>query len=443
MAEDWHPASVDPEAPFLGKYRLLARLGTGGMAEVLLARLDGPAGFSKHFAIKRMRPELTAHREFVDLFLEEARTASLLSHPNICQVNELSTAGNDYFMVLEYLEGVPVSSVLVKALSHPTAMPIPFLVGIAQQACEGLHYAHDMADDRGQPYQIIHRDISPPNLFVTVDGVVKVLDFGISKSRDSLVKTLTGQIRGKFSYMSPEQLRGEKLDRRSDVFSLGIVLFELLTGRRLFRRKSRLEVFKAVVKEPIPIASEWRPDLPPNLVSVLEHALARDRNRRFDSARAFGEALAASIRGLGGPMSVHAIGAGVRAEFQGELESRRQLLVMPPGVAISVGGLSPLPPHSNDVGATQPTTRIRGPMSGTGGSGSARSGGSSASLRGGAPKDDMSHDVGEDSHEDTSVDTRVWSHPEATAVDGGGDLDPDPDARTPRSPSRPDAKRRR
>src|SRR5687767_12517166 len=138
----------DPNQPtYLGKYRLLARLGTGGMAEVLLARLDGPAGFSKHVAIKRMRPELTLHREFIDLFLEEARTASLLGHANICQVNELSTDGGDYFMVLEYLEGVAVSSCLVKALTDVTALPIPFLVAVAQQACEGLHHAHDMADE--------------------------------------------------------------------------------------------------------------------------------------------------------------------------------------------------------------------------------------------------------------------------------------------------------
>jgi serine/threonine-protein kinase len=404
MADGWQPVP-DPDGPYLGKYRLLARLGTGGMAEVLLGRLDGPAGFSKHFAIKRMRPELTAHREFVELFLEEARTASLLSHPNICQVNELSTAGGDYFMVLEYLEGVPVSSVLVKALAHPRSLPVPFLVGIAQQACEGLHYAHEMADERGQPYHIIHRDISPPNLFVTVDGVVKVLDFGISKSRDSLVKTLTGQIRGKFSYMSPEQLRGEKLDRRSDVFSLGIVLFELLTGRRLFRRKSRLEVFKAVVKEPIPPASEWRSDLPSGLASVLDSALARDRNRRFDTARAFGEALGGSIRSLGGPMSAQTVGVRIRAEFHGELEARRQLLVTPPGLAIALG---PPGPGSSTTSRTDPTTRQRPPHAGRSGHLEAR-----------RTFDPDADEPGED----TSVDTMLWSHPEVTAVDANEDVD--------------------
>jgi eukaryotic-like serine/threonine-protein kinase len=382
----------EPSEPtYLGKYRLLARLGTGGMAEVLLARLDGPAGFSKHVAIKRMRPELTLHKEFIDLFLEEARTASLLSHVNICQVNELSTDGGDYFMVLEYLEGVAVSSALVKALTNPTALPIPFLVAIAQQACEGLHYAHEMADEHGRPYNIIHRDISPPNLFVTVGGVVKVLDFGISKSRDSVVKTLTGQIRGKFAYMSPEQL---KLDRRSDVFSLGIVLFELLTGRRLFRRKSRLEVFKAIVKERIPAASEIRSDLPANVVSVLTQALARDREERFSNARAFGEALGESIRDLGAPMDDREVGALVREQFQGELESRRQLLISPPGVELSkMGRAVPAAAPGARGPSTQMTARAR-PSAGQ-----------------------TVPDAQIQEHVDTSLDTAVWAQEEVTSVD--------------------------
>jgi eukaryotic-like serine/threonine-protein kinase len=391
-----------PEPTYLGKYRLLARLGTGGMAEVLLARLDGPAGFSKHVAIKRMRPELTLHREFIDLFLEEARTASLLSHTNICQVNELSTDGGDYFMVLEYLEGVAVSSALVKALTNPTALPIPFLVAVAQQACEGLNYAHEMADEHGRAYNIIHRDISPPNLFVTTGGVVKVLDFGISKSRDSVVKTLTGQIRGKFAYMSPEQLRGEKLDRRSDVFSLGIVLFELLTGRRLFRRKSRLEVFKAIVKERIPTASEIRSDLPPMLVAVLGQALARDREERFSNALAFGEALAESIRDLGGPMDDREVGALVREQFQGELESRRQLLISPPGVEISSMGHAVPAALGARGGSTQLTARARP---------------SAGHTVPDAHLEDA--EVAAAEHVDTSLDTAVWAQEEITNVDEG------------------------
>ena len=387
------------EVEFLGKYRLLARLGTGGMAEVLLGRLEGPAGFSKHFAIKRMRPELTSHREFVDLFLEEARTASLLAHANICQVNELNVDGGDYFMVLEYLDGIAVSSALIKQLSDPRALPIPFLVGVVQQACEGLHYAHGVADEHGIPYNIVHRDISPPNLFITTGGVVKVLDFGISKSRDSVVKTLTGQIRGKFAYMSPEQLRGEKLDQRSDVFSLAIVMFELLTGRRLFRRKTRLEVFKAIVREPIPAPIEAREDLPPRLSAVVARALGRNREERYDSARAFGEALADSIRDLGGPMQVPDVGDLVRSKFPAELEAKRQLLTNPPGVQL-------VPPLAGGGAlGTQPTRRILAP--------------------GQTVPDARVGEIDTDANDNTSLDTHVWSRGEVTTIDlrqGDGDV---------------------
>jgi serine/threonine-protein kinase len=315
----------------LGKYRVIARLGAGGMAEVLLGRLEGPAGFSKPVAIKRMRPELTRTREFVELFLEEARIAALLGHPNVCQVHELGADDGQYYMVLEYLEGVPLSSILAQQLSEASNFDLGFLAGLIVQAAEGIQHAHDATDERGDPLNIIHRDVSPPNLFVTTDGVVKVLDFGISKSRASVVRTLTGQIRGKFAYMSPEQLRGERLDRRSDVFSLGIVLAELVTGRRLFRRTNRIEVFKAIVREPIPSVRELRPELPDLLVEVTDRALARDRDERFDTTRAFATALATAVAGLGGPATAPAIGVIVARRFARELAARRELLSHPPG----------------------------------------------------------------------------------------------------------------
>jgi serine/threonine protein kinase len=331
------------DIPRLGRYQLLARLGSGGMAEVLLGRIGGPGG-GRHVAIKRMRPELTRTPEFVDLFLEEARTAASLGHPNICRIHELASHDGEYYMVLEYLEGVPLSHVLAEQLADRTCWDLGVLIGAIVQAAEGMHHAHEAHDLDGTPLNIVHRDISPPNLFVTDAGVVKVLDFGISKSRASVVRTVTGQIRGKFAYMSPEQLRGEKLDRRSDVFSLGIVLWELCAGRRLFRRVNRLEVFRAIVKEPIPPIREVRPELPELLAHVTDQALARDKDERFDSARAFGAALTAAAREVGGVAPPAVIGARIAERFATELAARRQLLLAPPGLAAAPPDGPPEPP---------------------------------------------------------------------------------------------------
>ena len=335
----------------LGQYRLLARLGTGGMAEVFLARIEGAAGFTKYLAIKKMRAELTSHREFIDLFVEEARTASLLSHPNVVQIHELANVDGQYFMIMEYLEGVPVSSVMVRQLRKPDTFDLPFVLGVIEQACEGIHFAHELADDAGNPYNIVHRDVSPPNLFVTTGGVIKLLDFGISKSRNSIVKTLTGQIRGKFSYMSPEQLRGAQLDRRSDVFSLGIVLFELTTGRRLFKRKTRLEVFQAIVKQPIPSPGTVRNGLPDDLVAVIDKALARDREQRFGSARDMGDALREISRPIGGVAHTSDIANTIQDLFERELHAKRCLLTNP--------SISPPPTEGTHSESTQPTANLR------------------------------------------------------------------------------------
>jgi serine/threonine-protein kinase len=313
----------------VGRYRLLARLGTGGMAEVFLGLLEGgPTGASRFVAIKRMRPELTTNPEFVGLFLEEARTASMLTHPNVCQIHELTSVDGYYFMVMEYLEGIPLSGIMIQSFKDPASFGVPFVAGIIGQACEGIHYAHELCDPDGAPYHIVHRDLSPPNLFVTSGGAVKVLDFGISKSKNSLVRTMTGQIRGKFSYMSPEQLKGEKLDRRSDVFSLGIVLFEMLASRRLFRRRNRLNIFHAIVRDPIPSVLEFRPDLTAEIGAVVDGALARERDQRFASARELGDALVRAAAPFGGPMPPHALAALVNTQFGSELASKRELLAL-------------------------------------------------------------------------------------------------------------------
>ncbi|MCP4448416.1 MAG: serine/threonine protein kinase [Myxococcales bacterium] len=311
----------------VGKYRVRAKLGAGGMADVYLAYLEGPAGFTKPVALKRMKPALARVDEFVDLFLTEAKTASLLAHPNICQVYELGAGADDgYFMVMEYLLGVPLTKLLAKQIADPSTFPLGMLVGLAAQACEGMHYAHNLCDPRGAPYNIIHRDLSPPNIYMTKNGMAKILDFGISKSTQSVVKTAKGQIRGKFSYMSPEQLRGHDLDPRSDVFSLAIIVLELLTGTRLFRRASRLETFEAVTRAPIPRADAINKLVPSSVADALELGLSRDRDARFSSARAFGTALSEAAQGFGGAWTAPQIAEYSESIYQTEMRARQKLL---------------------------------------------------------------------------------------------------------------------
>jgi serine/threonine protein kinase len=237
------PATADGTQ--FGKYSLVARLATGGMAEIFLARLTGVAGFEKLVCIKRILPHLARDKQFVAMFLDEARIAARISHPNVCQVFELGEIEGSYYLAMEYLEGVPLAC--FRRPDFYGEMPDPRLVaGIAVQACEGLHHAHQLKNTDGSEMEVVHRDISPQNLFVTVDGVVKVLDFGIAKIQDATVRTSTGAVKGTYAYMAPEQLRGERVDRRTDVFALGIVMWETLMRRHLFRRDTDFLTFQAI-----------------------------------------------------------------------------------------------------------------------------------------------------------------------------------------------------
>jgi serine/threonine-protein kinase len=308
-----------------GKYSLVAKLATGGMAEIFLARLVGAAGFEKLVCIKRILPHLAKDQQLVQMFLAEARIAAQISHPNVCQVFELGEIDGRYFIAMEYLEGVPFSCFRRRDL-YP-GHPDPRLVaGLGVQACEGLHHAHQLKRPDGSPLEVVHRDVSSNNLFATVDGVVKVLDFGIAKVQDAQVRTTTGSVKGTYAYMAPEQLRGERLDRRTDVFAAGIVLWELFARRHLFKRETDFLTFQAITSDPIPEVAELRPDVPPELSAVIARALARDREERYPTARALGEALAQSVQSIGGPWSASAIADEVARAFEVRMRDQQALI---------------------------------------------------------------------------------------------------------------------
>ena len=307
-----------------GKYTLMSRIATGGMGELFLAQLRAAGGFEKLVVIKRILPHLTDQREFVDMFVEEARTAARITHPNVCQIYELGQVDGRYYMALEYLEGVPLADVMVARKRAPQLSDLRLVVSLVSQAAEGLHHAHSLRGADGDSEQLVHRDVNPRNIFVTSAGVAKVLDFGIVKTRGALSQTSTGSVKGTYSYMSPEQLQGEPLDCTADIFSLGTIAWEAVVGRRLFKRGSDLLTWKAIVEENIPRPSQFRYDLPPELDEAIMRALARPRDGRYQSARDLALTLERAIKPLGAPYTTLAISAEIEKAFQNELAQQRE-----------------------------------------------------------------------------------------------------------------------
>ena len=316
-----------PGPTAFGKYTLLAKLATGGMGEVFLARSTADAGFQKLLVIKRLLPHLTAHAQFVNMFLDEARLAAQLHHPNICQIYELGKVGPDHYMSMEYVEGIQLATLLRGRSRSPRLSDPRLTCALLAQGCEALHYAHNLRMADGSLAGVVHRDVNPKNIMVTSAGTVKVLDFGVAKARGKLNLSRTGTLKGTYSYMSPEQLRGEKLDRRSDIFSLGIIAWESVTGRRLFKRPTDVEVWRAIAEKPIPRASALAENVSGDLDNAIARALSRDREDRFATAREFALALEESLAAYGAPLSTVAIAAEVDRCFATELEELRTVVM--------------------------------------------------------------------------------------------------------------------
>jgi hypothetical protein len=283
----------------VGRYEIVGRLATGGMAEILLARMTGPSGFERLSVVKRILPHLASTETFVAMFLDEARIVAKIRHSNVIQVQELGCDGEELFLAMEYLEGESVAGLLKR--STVRELPIEPALGahIVAEACAGLHAAHELRDVDGTPHPIVHRDVSPQNIFVTYAGEVKVLDFGIAKAADRITRTEAGQIKGKFEYMSPEQCRAELVDRRSDIFALGTVLYELTLGRRLFKRASQAASITAITEEPLVPPTRVEEHYPLELEAVVLRALARDPNNRYATAAEMRKELLAAVRSLG------------------------------------------------------------------------------------------------------------------------------------------------
>ncbi|MSP23948.1 MAG: PEGA domain-containing protein [Myxococcales bacterium] len=282
------PSAAEQMPRQFGKYTLLRKLASGGMAEVFLAIQRAVAGFEKLVVVKRILPELSRNTAFVEMLLAEARTAATLNHPNVVQTFDVGEFEHTYFIAMEHIHGEDIRSVVRGMRDKGIAeFPLEHALTIVSGVCAGLGYAHEKRGLGGEPLEIVHRDISPQNILITFSGDVKVVDFGIAKSTAAVEveRTSAGQIKGKVPYMSPEQARGMDIDHRSDIFALGILLFELTTGRRLFKAKSDLETLKLICDRDYPRPSQVKPGYSLQLEAIVMRALEKDRSKRYQRAR--------------------------------------------------------------------------------------------------------------------------------------------------------------
>jgi serine/threonine-protein kinase len=305
----------------LGKYEIVALLALGGTAEIYLARIDGTAGFEKYVVVKCLHDHLAEDAEFVSMFLDEARLGAQLDHSNIVQTLALGEHEGRYYLVMEFIAGLSLA--LVGRRAHERVrggkVPVPIVLNVPAQAAGGLHYAHTRMEG-GLPLRLVHRDISPQNLVITHEGIVKVVDFGIAKADFRETHTRSGTVKGKFAYMSPEQCQAGEVDHRTDVFALGVIVWELLTGRRLFKRDSTYDTYRAVLECAVPPPSSINHELDPALDDIVMRALTRLADDRYPSAEAFGEAMIGYLHHRGKPSGAGEIAAFFEQCFAQELE---------------------------------------------------------------------------------------------------------------------------
>jgi serine/threonine protein kinase len=294
------------------KYRCVLRLDSGGMAEVFLAVSRGVAGFNKLFVLKRLRESLADDAQHRDMFMHEARLAARLNHPNVVQTYEVGEDDEGIFIAMEYLEGQPLSRIRRELVKQERDVSQAVLVRIVSEVLAGLHYAHELADYDGTPLRIVHRDVSPQNVFVTYDGQVKLVDFGIAKTHDS--GTQAGIFKGKFAYTSPEQIRGEGIDRRADVFTAGILLWEMLTGQKLLDGNNPPVTFARLLNQAMPSVRSIVPQIDARLDAIVMRALERNPAARYQTAQAMRDALEEYL-----VASDHAVRHDQLAQLVGEL----------------------------------------------------------------------------------------------------------------------------
>ena len=315
-------AAAAPQPLVVGRYAVFDRIASGGMASVHVGRLAGEGGFARTVAVKRLHPQFASDPEFVAMFLDEARLAARIRHPNVVATVDIVAAEDELFLVMEYVEGESLSALLRAARQRGAPPPVDVVTGILAQALAGLHAAHEARSATGEPLGIVHRDVSPQNVLVGTDGVARVLDFGVAKALGKLHTTREGQLKGKVGYLAPEQILGHAVTRQSDVFAASVMLWEALAGQRLFTGDSEGRVLQAILEGVAVSPSKYAEDVPPGLDEVVLRSLSREPADRFESALAMAEAIEQATA-LASP---RAIGKWVAALAAETLQARSQLI---------------------------------------------------------------------------------------------------------------------
>ena len=335
-----------------GKYILLRKIALGGMAEIFRAKTIGAEGFEKTIVIKRILPHYTEDESFVKMFIDEASIASKLQHSNIVQIFDFDNQDDRYYIAMEYVEGRDLKTVINKARSTGSPLSVPQCVWICMEVAKGLQYAHTK-EYNGEALNVVHRDVSPHNIMVSYAGEVKVMDFGIAKAAQRSTKTLAGQVKGKCAYMSPEQAKGKPLDGRSDLFALGIILWEILTNKRLFLGESDFETLSNVLKSQPPAPSTINPDVPPELDEIVMKALSKDRDERYADMEEFGRALTKWLYGSVDDLDSVSLKPTVQSLFEREIKALQEEYEherdMTEKVGTSPGGNPGLPDSASAV----------------------------------------------------------------------------------------------
>jgi eukaryotic-like serine/threonine-protein kinase len=324
MGNEQHASAphMESEPLLVGRYELAAQLARGGLATVYAARLRGDGGLRRTVAVKRLHAQFRTDGDITTMFLDEARVALRVRHPNVVHAVDVVLHEDELFIVMEYVEGASLSQLLRNVGKLHQEVPLDIAVGIVANVLHGLHAAHTTCDERGLALEIVHRDVSPQNVLVGSDGIARVLDFGIAKTVSQAHVTRANEIKGKLTYMAPEQLLGKPLTRKADIFSTGIILWETLTGHRLFYGDNDGAIIRSILHDPIPAPSTLNPAVSPELDAVVLHALERDPSQRFGTA----EEMASRLEEVAAIASPRTIGQWVKANASEELRARAELI---------------------------------------------------------------------------------------------------------------------